>query len=209
MNLGSTVSRVAWRSLVVAAAGVVFITTHVPSALFVGTRVPAPPPACDPTLPGREVPMLSSPHIPFVSWPHIKYNSVPPTSGPHLPWVVMTGIYTEPIPNELLVHVLEHGHINIQYAPSTPPAQVAVLRSIALRFPRDTVLVPYPALASGVAVTAWGRIEILRHADQRAIIRFIIDLRGRYDHGWSRGWASAHGARITVAHARIRCQQKR
>ena len=197
--------RAAWRVLVVVVAGLVIITTHVSLASLVGSRIPTPPPAGGPALPGREVPMLPSPHIPFASSPHLAYNSVPPTSGPHVPWVVMTGIYTQPIPNELLVHVLEHGHINIQYAPSTPAVQLAVLRSITLSFPSDVVLVPYPALASGIALTAWGRIEMLRHADRGAIVRFIVDLRGRYNHGWSPGWAAAHQARITTAQASTFC----
>ena len=57
---------------------------------------------------------------------------------------------------------------------------------------------------SGIALTAWGRIDMLRRADRAAIVAFIVDLRGRYDHGWSRAWAAARGARILATTGRAR-----
>jgi hypothetical protein len=192
MNLGPVTRRIAWWAVIAVAGLLVFAETNLSWATFAGSRTPTPPPFNAVALPGREVPMLPSYHIPYIGMPHIPYNSVPPTSGPHVPWVIMTGIYTEPIANELLVHALEHGHINILYSPATPAAQVAVLRSIALRFPRDVVLAPYPELRSGIALTAWGRIENLHSANREVIVTFIVDLRGRYTHGWSKSWAVAH-----------------
>jgi hypothetical protein len=183
--------RVAWWALTVLVAGAVIMASRVSLAAFAGTGNPGPPPASVP-LPGREVPLMSSRHIPFVGYPHAPYNSLPPTSGPHVPWVIMTGTYGQPVPDELGVHLLEHGHILIQYAPATPAAQVATLRAIALRFPADVLLAPYPKLRSGIALTAWGRIEILARPDPAAITRFITLLRGRYNHGWSRSWTAAH-----------------
>jgi hypothetical protein len=188
--------RLAWWGLIGVVAAVVYGTSDVSWAAFAGSPHPTPPPVTAVDLPGREIPVLPSPHIPFLGASHAPYDSLPPTSGPHVPWVIMTGIYTQPIPDELTVHNLEHGHINIQYAPSTPASQVAELRAIALQFPRDVVLAPYPKLASGIALTAWGRIDILKYPDRAEITRFIVDLRGRYDHGWSQTWAAAHNAVI-------------
>ena len=199
-------ARIAWWTLIAVTIALVASTTHVSWAAIAGARIGTPPPVCGAVLPGREVPMLPSPHIPFVTSPHARYNSVPPTSGPHVPWVVMTGIYSAPIPNELLVHVLEHGHINIQYGRATPPADVAVLRAIALRFPNDVVLVPYPELASGIALTAWGHIETMQHANRADIINFIVDLRGRYNHGWSWAWVKAHCAAASRPGSRLTAQ---
>jgi len=205
MKLRPLAQRVLWWSLVAVVAGLVVVKTNLSWATFAGSRTPTPPPVTAVALTGAEVPMLPSPHIPFLGAPHAPYNSIPPTSGPHVPWVVMTGIYTQPIPDELGVHALEHGHIGIQYAPAIPAAQVAVLREIALRFPRDVVLAPYPKLRSGIALTAWGRIDMLRSADRTAVVAFIVDVRGRYNHGWSRTWAAAHGARILATAANTSC----
>jgi len=183
--------RVLWWLLAAAAAAIVLRTSSVTWAAFAGSASVPPPPASV-ALPGREVPVIPSRHIPFVGYPHTRYDSLPPTSGPHVPWVIMTGIYEQPVPDELGVHLLEHGHILIQYAPATPAHEVDQLRSIALRFPADVLLAPYPRLHSGIALTAWGRIQILPRADTAAITRFVTLLRGRYDHGWSRDWAAAH-----------------
>ena len=45
--------------------------------------------------------------------PHERYNSLPPTSGPHYPFTAPWGISSEPIPEELQVHNLEHGGVFI------------------------------------------------------------------------------------------------
>jgi Protein of unknown function (DUF3105) len=191
MTLVTARRRAFWWSLMVLTAAVIVVSSNVSWAAFAGTTKPAPPPASIP-LPGREVPTLPSPHIPYPGYPHAQYNSLPPTSGPHVPWVILTGIYDQPVADEIGVHLLEHGHILIQYAPATPAAQIATLRAIALRYPSDVLLAPYPKLGSGIALTAWGRIEILPRVDTDAITQFTTLLRGRYDHKWSPAWAAAH-----------------
>ncbi|MFI9389087.1 DUF3105 domain-containing protein [Kutzneria sp. NPDC052558] len=152
--------------------------------VFVGSSAEEPPPADRTGLPGREVPTLDSPHIAYEGAPHAPYNSVPPTSGAHLPWAAPPGIYSSPVPDELAVHSLEHGHVDVLYASDTPAAQVAVLQALARERPRDIVLAPYPALSHGIALTAWGRIENLDAADRSAVLGFVDALAGRYNHGW-------------------------
>ena len=53
------------------------------------------------------------------------YKTNPPTSGTHFPTWAQDGVYdpgNEPALGEL-VHTLEHGRINVQYAPNTPQNQ--------------------------------------------------------------------------------------
>jgi hypothetical protein len=133
--------------------------------------------------PGRAVAILPSPHIPFVAADHPAYNSVPPTSGPHVPQTVAPGVYTQPLAEEIQVHVLEHGHVLIQYGAELPPAQLSELRTVARRHPRDVVLAPYPPVGRGVALTSWGRVARLTTADERQIEAFIDAFAGRYVHG--------------------------
>ena len=139
-----------------------------------------------PCLPGTAVDVLDSPHVSPARAASVRYNSLPPTSGPHYAFTVATGVYTSPIPDGLTVHALEHGHVAIQYAPATPRHEVAGLTRIATRYGADVVLAPYPKLHAGIALTAWGRHELLDHDDPAAIAAFVEGLRGRYDHGWTR-----------------------
>ena len=141
----------------------------------------------DSCLPGRAVRVLASPHIPSVSARHAPYDSVPPTSGPHVPFTVAPGLYEEPIPNELQTHVLEHGHVLLQFGPAASIRDVDVLKGIARVHPREVVVAPHPKLGHGLALTAWGRIERLRHADVGRINAFVAAFSGRYNHGWRRG----------------------
>lgn len=138
------------------------------------------------TTPGEAVPIMAeNTHIPTRYAPHVPYNSTPPTSGQHVPQTVTPGVYREEIPEEIQVHVLEHGHVMLQYAPSLPADQVKELERIGRSNARDVVVAPYGRLASGVALTAWGRLERLSGVDQGAIVEFIRAYRGCYDHGWT------------------------
>jgi Protein of unknown function (DUF3105) len=57
-------------------------------------------------LPGRVMPDQGNLHVQTLSEPILPYNSDPPTSGPHLPYIAPWGIHTEPIPKQLQVHNL-------------------------------------------------------------------------------------------------------
>jgi hypothetical protein len=141
---------------------------------------------------GREVPLLASPHI-HLGERHRPYNTVPPTSGPHWANTVGTGVYREELPEEIQVHVLEHGHVLVQYAPQVPRGQLRALERIGRRHLRDVVVAPYAKLAPyarhgrGIALTAWGRIDRLGRADEPRILSFIRAFSGRYNHGEWRG----------------------
>jgi hypothetical protein len=138
----------------------------------------------DPDLPGVAVPVLDSPHIAVGEADGVRYNSVPPTSGPHFQTPPAPGIYDEPLADALTIHALEHGHVAIQYAPGTDAATVAALRKLGAEYPGQVIVAPYPRLDHGIALTAWGRLDRFDQFDKDRIVRFIVALSGRYDHGW-------------------------
>jgi hypothetical protein len=138
-----------------------------------------------PCLPGQTRPLLDSPHVSQAEAAQTRYNSDPPTSGPHYAFVTPTSIYSTPLADGLTIHALEHGHIVIQYSTSSPPSTVALLNSVARHYPADVILAPRPGL-EGRALTAWGRIARLAEFDEDQIIAFVEALRGRYNHGWTR-----------------------
>src|SRR5207247_969496 len=75
----------------------------------------------------------------------VTYLSQPPTSGDHYQTPAPTGIYDSPIPNEVQVHNLEHGHIVFQYQPGQiSDAILNGLKEIVRKHPTDTILAPRP-----------------------------------------------------------------
>jgi len=113
-------------------------------------------------LPGRPVEILNAQHI-AQGASHPPYNSVPPTSGWHYAHITDYGIHTEPIPDEVQIHNLEHGAVLIQYRPDVAEEMIADMRDFVENLRTDQgfcrlILAPYPELDRPVALTAWGRI---------------------------------------------------
>jgi len=123
-------------------------------------------------LPGAKMADQGNLHIPTETTPHEAYNSDPPTSGPHLPYIAPWGIHTRPIPRELQVHNLEDGGVMVQYSCECPEI-VAKLRDIVAKHDRFVVLAPYPGMKSRIALTAWTRIDTMDQLDEGRVRRFI------------------------------------
>jgi hypothetical protein len=125
------------------------------------------------------VPAPDNPHIAEVTSPHGPYNSNPPTSGWHYgggtgPW----GVSTQPIPDELTVHNLEHGGVVIHYRQGLDQATVDQLTTLTRQLQQQSpciVLVPRPSdkLDTPIAVTAWTWLMKLNSFDAAAIGAFF------------------------------------
>jgi hypothetical protein len=154
-----------WTAVAVAAAVVVAIVVG-----YFAYRAAA-------DLPGTRFSDQGNKHIPSAGEPHDAYNSDPPTSGPHLPYIAPWGVHTRPIPPELQVHNLEDGGILVQYSCDCPEL-VSKLKAIVQKYERQVILAPYPSMKSKVALTAWTRLETLDEFDEKRITRFIQAYRG-------------------------------
>lgn len=128
--------------------------------------------------PGEFVPSLGNDHVATPETPHIPYNSDPPTSGPHVPYLAPWGVHTQPIPKELQVHNLEDGGVLVQYNCTDCPELVAKLQAIVARYRDHVILAPYPNMPKRIALTAWTRIDAFDEFDERRIARFIDAYRG-------------------------------
>ena len=84
-----------------------------------------------------------------------KWNTFPPTSGPHYAVAAVWGAYSEPLQRARVIHNLEHGGIFIQYGKDVPASTVEELRSFYEKHNRGTLLAPLPALGKQIAVGAW------------------------------------------------------
>ncbi|MGH7383615.1 MAG: DUF3105 domain-containing protein [Candidatus Rokuibacteriota bacterium] len=130
-------------------------------------------------LPGVKLPDLGNAHLQLATDAHVAYNSEPPTSGPHLPYIAPWGIHTAPIVRELQVHNLEDGGVMVQYHCATPCSElVAKLTRIVRGYERYVILAPYPGMRTRIALTAWTRLDAFDDFDEARIVRFIRAYRG-------------------------------
>jgi hypothetical protein len=130
-------------------------------------------------LPGAKLADQGNAHLQMTTDPHAPYNSDPPTSGPHLPYIAPWGIHTSPIVKELQVHNLEDGGVMVQYHCAAPcPELVAKLTEIVKRYETQVILAPYPGMRTRIALTAWTRLDAFDELDEARIVRFIRAYRG-------------------------------
>jgi len=127
----------------------------------------------------NQVPSPANPHIVNVTDQHPPYNSNPPTSGWHTggnigPW----GVTTQPIPDEITLHNLEHGGVIIHYRQDLDAATVDQLTTLARQLQQQSpciLLIPRAGdkLDKPIAVTAWTWLMKLDSFDAAAIGTFF------------------------------------
>ena len=104
------------------------------------------------------------------------YSTIPPTSGPHWGAWSKCGFYNHPLPDELLVHNLEHGNIIVSYNLDSAAA-VSALRAAVAAIPlaeEFAIVRRYPAIPEGmVALSAWGVLDRMLGVDGERIARFF------------------------------------
>ena len=122
--------------------------------------------------PGEAIPELGREHI-DVGSPRPEYNSNPPTSGQHYGVPANWGIYGEELPDEQLIHNLEHGGIWISYRDKDNQELMDQLKGIADDFSLKVILTPRAANDALIAVAAWGRLMKLESFDEGQIRDFI------------------------------------
>lgn len=84
----------------------------------------------------------------------ISYHTNPPTSGDHWPRPVALGIYDFPLPDEQIVHNLEHGAIWISYNGIDDKTKQA-LENIAKKYPNGVVMTPRSENDKKIALASW------------------------------------------------------
>ena len=136
-------------------------------------------------------PPMGRQHIEKLS-PSFRYNSYPPTSGPHYPpgpkAPAVWNLYDKPVDETALVHNLEHGGIVIQYGADVPASTVAQIASwyqssdpngivIAPIWPSIQATAP-PDASKKIFLTAWTHLMTCPTFDKGAFDSFRDDYRG-------------------------------
>jgi transcription elongation factor Elf1/thiol-disulfide isomerase/thioredoxin len=121
--------------------------------------------------PGESIKIQPSKHIqPGES--HPDYNSNPPTSGWHYPEPAAWGFYDKALPDERVVHNLEHGGIWITYT-NVSDDTLSKLQQLAREYPKSVIVTKRPANDAPIAVASWGQLLELESFDRAQIIEFI------------------------------------
>lgn len=122
------------------------------------------------------------------------YAVRPPTSGPHWigpdTWTLADGtvvdspadwgVYQAPLPDEVLIHNLEHGGIGLHYnCPDGCADTVSQLQNLMPRSRAQFILAPYPDMESKIAITSWRHHLFLDEFDKAQIDEFIDEYQDR------------------------------
>jgi hypothetical protein len=108
-----------------------------------------------------------------------KYNSDPPTSGPHHPTPAIWNVYDTTVEQFRLVHNLEHGGLIVQYGDEVPQATVQQIVGWYRADPNGIIVAPLPRLGDTIALTAWTHLASCPRFDEKAFDEFRDTYRGR------------------------------
>ena len=104
----------------------------------------------------------------------VTYASDPPVSGEHSPRPADCGVYNTQVPNENMVHTLEHGAVGILYNPDQDKVDdIETIEELVQSFDSHVFSEPYPELDPPYAVLAWGHMMRLESYDDAATREFI------------------------------------
>lgn len=84
-----------------------------------------------------------------------KWNSSPPTSGPHWNTPAVWDFYDTTVPLVQTVHNLEHGGVIIHYGPQVPQAEIDKLREFYNDDPNGLIVAPLASNSDKITLSAW------------------------------------------------------
>ena len=128
---------------------------------------------------GNQVRLQPAQHI-DLDEPHTAYSSAPPTSGWHFATPAAWAIYSSQLPDEFVIHNLEHGGIIINHN-LTDETQVALLEEFVegqTGFPSCFIMQPYTSAPNDVpegtvVITSWGWLQPFGGVDATGMQGFI------------------------------------
>ena len=104
---------------------------------------------------------------------HPDYTSNTPTSGPHWTGVAGPGIKTEPVPDELVLHSMEHGAAIVWYREGLEQTEIDKIKEAFNNSSGKKIMLPRKDLDVPVALTSWGYLLKLETIDEAIIKEFI------------------------------------
>lgn len=99
-------------------------------------------------------PATSQQHVRSVNV-KVKYNSFPPSNGPHFGTPAVWGNFSDPVEPVQAVHNLEHGGMMIEYGPGVSRADRDAITRFYDESPNAILVFPYAPLKKRIALVAW------------------------------------------------------
>lgn len=179
-------------TLIVLAVGVWFFTMN-PAVLGEKTDSDKPLAVSNPVEGTQEFEIVGRTHI-ASGTAGSGYNSNPPASGNHWGSPAENGVHDKQLPDEQLIHNLEHGYVWISYRPvgelaeatteanTVPGASDEVIDELKKIVEADdwkVVLGPREKNDSMIALVAWGRVLKLDSPDYDKVKEFVKTYRNR------------------------------
>lgn len=124
----------------------------------------------------QSIPVMGDNHIAVGSLLP-KYNSNPPTSGPHYEETAQSGFREEIIPDQNIIHNLEHGDIWIAYHPRLSDAIKEELKQFSAA---KVIITPREANDTDIALVVWGRLDSFNIENNTLPVERIRDFIKRY-----------------------------
>lgn len=109
------------------------------------------------------------------------YNSNPPTSGPHFARPEEWGAYKDELPDEVLIHNLEHGGVWISYKPDVSEDIRKKLEALYDKWGRKVIVTPRAKNDADIALAAWNHLDKFSAAEfsEERVEKFVRAFRNK------------------------------
>ena len=108
-----------------------------------------------------------------------EYNSNPPTSGPHFATPASWGVYDKELPDQQIIHNLEHGGVWITFNSDLEKEVIEKLKEIASSYKSKVIMTPRAANDSKIALASWERLLKLDSYNEEEIKDFVARMRNK------------------------------
>lgn len=103
----------------------------------------------------------------------LTYESTPGVSGQHSSSPAGCGVFNQQVPDENLVHSLEHGAVGIMYKPDVDPETIKQIEDLSRDYESHILTAPNPELQTPIALAAWANIMKLDAFEEEPMTGFI------------------------------------
>ncbi len=123
----------------------------------------------EPARPGESFEIQGQTHI-AVGATHAVYNSNPPSSGSHYAQPATWGVHDTELPDEQVIHNLEHGGVWISYK-GIDASTTAAMAKISAQ--PKIIMEPRANNDAPIILVSWGKVQKFQSYDEQGINAFI------------------------------------